>query len=333
MTVQPVRPGDEQDWTNVERYLRSVLVLPAAPMSVRQFTTGLANLTYLVEFGDLRLVLRRPPRGTLPPGAHDMHREYRVLSTLSATYPRAPHAPHFSDDPAILGAPFLVIEHRDGEVIADTAPSSMAHHPDLARRLDLALLDAAADLHAVDVSAAGLTDLGRPAGFGERQVAGWTRRWQRIAAEDRFPLMGQVAERLARTVPNPPAVSIVHNDLKLDNCQFQPTDPDTVTSVFDWDMATTGDPLFDLGSLLVSMDRSPLWVLSIDEALDRYGKRSGLDLDRIDWYLAFAVWRTAVVVRQLAHRYESGDSADDRHAGIGAGIGEFAQRAWDLLSR
>ncbi|MBL7500216.1 phosphotransferase family protein [Frankia sp. CNm7] len=302
-------------------------------MVVGQFTTGHANLTYLLEFGTLRLVLRRPPRGRLASGAHDMHREYRVLSRLNAVYPRAPYAPHFSDDIDILGAPFVIIEFRDGEVVGDTLPASMAHHPDVERRLDLALIDAAADLHTLDVTTVGLADLGRPDGFGDRQVAGWTRRWDRVSSDGQLPLMERVAQRLARTVPPPPAVSIVHNDLKLDNCQFDPADPDTVTSVFDWDMATIGDPLFDIGSLLVSMGRSPLWVLSDDEALGRYEKRSGINVGHIDWYVAFAVWRTAVVVRQLAHRYESGDSADDRLAGIGAAIGDFAERAWDLLSR
>jgi aminoglycoside phosphotransferase (APT) family kinase protein len=128
-------------------------------------------------------------------------------------------------------------------------------------------------------------------------------------------------------------VSIVHNDLKLDNCQFASREPDTVTSVFDWDMATLGDPLFDLGLLLTSMGTLPVWVLSIEQAVGHYGERSGIDVDRIDWYLAFATWRMAIVLQQLYSRYLAGDSTDDRLAGFGAHVPIAAERARALLDR
>jgi aminoglycoside phosphotransferase (APT) family kinase protein len=333
--VIPVRPGDELDVEALERYLRSAglgLDLPAEPPAVRQFATGRANLTYLVSFGGTRLVVRRPPRGTLAPGSHDMAREHHVLSRLGAAYPPAPHAYHLCEDPAVIGAPFLVIEYREGVVIEDEVPASMAHHPDVARRVSRALVDAAADLHTVDADAAGLAALGRPDGYGARQVAGWHDRWNRASGPgDAVPAMGTVADELARTLPSPSRVSVVHNDLKLDNCQFDPAEPDAVHSVFDWDMATLGDPLFDVGSLLVAMASNPVWQLSTDEALARYAERSGIDVTGIGWYLAFATWRTAVVVQQLYNRYRSGDSTDDRLAGMGEVVPPLAERAATLL--
>jgi aminoglycoside phosphotransferase (APT) family kinase protein len=326
-----VRPGDELDWEALEAHLRMVVELPDEPMTVRQFVGGSANLTYLASFGPARLVVRRPPRGVLPPGAHDMAREHRVLSRLADVYARAPRALHHTDDPSIIGAPFLVIEHRDGVVIRDALPEGMRGHADVERRVDLALVDAAADLHTVDPAAAGLAELGRPDGFGRRQVEGWHDRWRRAAPDDGPPAMDDIAARLAATLPEPVGVAIVHNDLKLDNCQFQVDDPDTVTSVFDWDMATLGDPLFDLGLLLVSMVNNRVWVLSAEDAVERYASRSGIDVRGIDWYVAFATWRTAIVLQQLCNRYAAGDSTDPRVRTFFEAIPACAQRAWELV--
>jgi aminoglycoside phosphotransferase (APT) family kinase protein len=230
--LHEVRAGDGFDWLALERHLRDVLELPDTPMRIRQFTGGAANLTYLASFGDAEVVVRRPPRGTIAPGAHDMAREHRVLARLHAAYPRAPHSLHFTDDESIIGAPFVVVEYRDGIVFRDEVPSSMAHHADVERRVDRALIDAVADLHAVDPDGVGLGDLGRPDGYGRRQVTGWHDRWRRVAPDDDAGTMDELAARLLSTLPEPQRVAIVHNDLKLDNCQFHVDDPDLVTSVF-----------------------------------------------------------------------------------------------------
>ena len=146
--------------------------------------------------------------------------------------------------------------------------------------------------------------------------------------------MHEVGELLARSVPVPPKVAIIHNDLKLDNCQLRADDPDRVTSVFDWDMATLGDPLFDLGLMLTSMSgNAGVWTLSNDDAVARYQERSGIDIEHMDWYLAFAAWRTAVVVQQLANRYRAGDSTDERLASFADVVPGLAARAHDLLAR
>ena len=327
----PVRPGDELDWAALEVHLRAHLELPADAMHVRQFSAGHANLTYLLGFGDRSLVFRRPPRGTLAPGAHDMAREHKVLSRLWRAYPRAPRSDHYCDDESIVGAPFVIIEYREGEVVRATVPPSMAQQPDVERRICLALVDAMAELHAVDVDAAGLTDLGHPDGFAARQVSGWHDRWRRAAPDDPVPAMNDVAAQLAASVPEPPRVSVVHNDLKLDNCEFEAGDPDHVTSVFDWDMATTGDPLFDVANLLSSSQSSPIWVVSRDDVAQRYAARSGIDITNIKWYEAFASFRTAVVVQQLYNRYARGESSDERLASLGDLVPGIADRAGVLV--
>jgi len=260
-----------------------------------------------------------------------MEREHRVLTGLAAAYPRAPRALHLCDDESVLGVPFIVLEHREGIVVSNTIPPALAHHVDVDRRVDLALLDAAADLHTVDHSHAGLSDLGRPEGFGQRQVQGWLERWRRATPIGGSTLMDETAERLLSSIPAPQRTSVVHLDLKLDNCQFDRADPDTVTSVFDWDMATLGDPLFDLGLLIVSMASLPVWVLEPEDVAERYAARSGLDVHHLDWYIAFATWRTAVVLQQLYARYTSGDSSDERYQSYGNLIPGIAERARTLL--
>ena len=326
-----VRSTDQLDWVALEQHLRGRLDLPPEPMGVQQFTGGRANLTYLVSFGETRLVIRRPPHGVIAPGAHDMAREARVLSRLGHRFARAPLALHFCDDTTVVGAPFVVIEHRDGVVVREDIPAELTHHADVARRIDLALIDAAADLHLVDPAEVDLHDLGQPDGFAERQVSGWANRWSRVAASALDPAatrqMDAVAARLAATVPTPQRVSIVHNDLKLDNCQFQVDDPDTVTSIFDWDMATLGDPLFDIALMISSMRNTSPWVIDDATAAAHYAARTGIDVGGISWYLAFATWRTAVVVQQLYSRYAAGDSGDSRLADIGTMVPQLAERA------
>ena len=327
----PVRSGDELDWAALEAHLRAHLELPVDEMRVRQFSAGHANLTYLLEFGDRPLVFRRPPRGTLAPGAHDMAREHKVLSQLWQAYPRAPRSAYSCDDDSIVGAPFVIIEYREGEVVRGAVPPSMARHPDAERRICLALVDAMAELHSVDVDGAGLANLGNPDGFGARQVSGWHDRWRRAAPDDPVPVMNQIADELAASVPRPPRVSVVHNDLKLDNCQFDAGDPDRVTSVFDWDMATTGDPLFDVANLLSSSQQSPIWVVSRDDVAQRYAERSGIDISNIKWYEAFAAFRVGVVVQQLSSRYARGESTDERLAAFADLVPGIAERARALV--
>ncbi len=345
--VAAVRSGEELDWARIETYLRAHLpadVDASGDFEVMQFPNGAANLTYLVRFGALELVLRRPPFGTLAPGAHDMKREYKVLSRLWRHFPLAPRAMLFCDDPDVAGADFFVMERRRGEVVRGVVPSNMRRHDDVGRRMGLALADAMADYHLLDPDACGLGDLGRPDGFVERQVRGWKKRWDLVANPKHDAAMNDVHARLERALPTPQRVSFVHNDLKLDNCMFDPKDPDRVIAFFDWDMTTLGDPLVDLGTLLgywpvpddglsrgshAGMEK--MGLPTRDELTQRYAERTGLDPSQAAWYEAFAHWKTATVVQQLHHRWVVGDSSDPRMEAIGASVPLRAESASRLL--
>lgn len=349
--VSAVREGDQLDWATIGGWLREAVPALSGPLNVLQFPHGRANLTYLVEMGGTRMVLRRPPFGTIAPGAHDMRREFRVLSRLWRVYDRAPRAYVFTADHSIAGSDCFVMEFRDGEVIREQLPDSMRGHQQLGRRLTFALTDAMADLHLVDPGECDLDDLGKPEGFVTRQVSGWTRRWELAAPEYRTgsaasaALMFTLGQRLADTMPGTRVNAIVHNDPKIDNCQFDAADPDRVKSVFDWDMATLGDPLVDLGTLLhyVPSAADPpditggvhyppeLELPSRAEITERYATRTGFDVSDITWYLAFARWKTATVFQQLANRSLRGDSKDARNARLGDVVPRLAQSARELL--
>lgn len=353
--VAAIRPGDEID----EPALRSWLVerLPGleGDMVVLQFPRGSANLTYRVSFGDRHLVVRRPPLGTVAAGAHDMGREHRVLSRLHVAYDRAPQALLHCSDPAVIGAEFLVSEYRSGYVVWERVPTEVSGDADATRRVGLAVIDALAELHEVDPKRCELEDLGRPEGFLERQLAGWTRRWRSVADQSDLPdapstkaLVDEVGERLVRTMPRSQTAGIVHNDFKIDNCQFSAGDPDRVTSVFDWDMATLGDTLADFGTLLnywpdhtlpegdvgafvAASATRQLDLPGRRDVIDRYARSSSYDLADIGWYEAFGCWRTVVILQQLYARHVRGETPDPRMAQRGEMVAPLARRALALL--
>ncbi|HYC54371.1 MAG TPA: phosphotransferase family protein [Candidatus Binatia bacterium] len=331
----PVRAGEDLDWPRIQTYIRERLPELTGAFSVEQFPNGAANLTYLIRFGTTELVLRRPPFGKLAPGAHDMRREHRVLSRLWRHFDRAPRAYLFCDDHAVAGADFFVMERRRGEVIRGVIPASMRGHCDVGRRIGMALVDAMAELHLLDPDACDLGDLGKPSGFVERQVAGWKHRWDLVKGEEGSQEMDRIHARLASAIPAAQRVSIVHNDLKLDNCQFDPSNPDRVTSFFDWDMTTLGDPMIDLGTLLnywpdasdpagFTRAQHPgmeqMGLASRAEVIARYAEKVGLDAGQAGWYEAFALWKTVVVLQQLHSRWVRGESSDPRMAMIAAAV-------------
>jgi aminoglycoside phosphotransferase (APT) family kinase protein len=343
-----VRPGDELDWDRVAAYLRANLDDLGPLETVWQFPNGAANLTYLLEFAGRRLVIRRPPFGEIAVGAHDMKREYRALSRLWRNYDRAPRAYLLCEDQAVAGSDFLVIEYRDGQVVWGSIPPSMADHHDVGRRIGFAVVDALAELHQLDPEQAGVADLGRPEGFVDRQLRGWRMRWAAIAPDGPDDLVADVGAELTAARPETQRSTVLHNDFKIDNCQFDPGNPDRVLSVFDWDMATLGDPLIDLGTLLnywpdpadTADDRpmhpagqEAIGLPSRAEVRQRYAAATGADLADIGWYEAFGCWKTAIVIAQLFHRYEQGNSNDDRQGGKGDRVLPLVRRAHAILAR
>ncbi|WP_235736673.1 phosphotransferase family protein [Nocardioides alcanivorans] len=301
-----------------------------------QFPRGSANLTYRVQFGDTHLVVRRPPFGVVAAGSHDMGREYRVLSRLHRVYDRAPRALLHCTDVEVIGAEFFVSEYREGVVVWDHVPAAISTDVEASRRVGLAVVDALADLHQADPAACDLADLGRPDGYLGRQLSGWQRRWDAVAdlselrdADTTRHDMARLGEWLLANEPRSQRAGFVHNDFKIDNCQFRPGDPDRVHSVFDWDMATTGDPLCDFGTLLnywpdasLPQDHPERFIAASAtrdlelptraEVVERYAAISDLDLSQIAWYEAFGCWKTAVILQQLYARHLRGEGTDPR---------------------
>ncbi|MFM8393298.1 MAG: phosphotransferase family protein, partial [Acidobacteriota bacterium] len=246
----PVRAEEELGWQSLESELRKQLTLPAGRMVVEQFPGGHSNLTYCLRFDELELVLRRPPFGPVAPTAHDMPREYRLLAAVHPHFALAPRPLLLIEDPSILGAPFYVMERRRGLIIRHEVPDVIAGRPELYRKISESLVEALVELHAVEIEKSGLSGLGRPAGFVRRQVEGWSRRWERSRTSE-LPAMESLSAWLADRIP-PDSLSptLVHNDYKLDNVMLDPADPTRVIAILDWEMATVGDPLIDLGLLL-----------------------------------------------------------------------------------
>ena len=342
-----VRPDEQFDEASVADYLRGRLAGTENRLTVRQFGGGAANLTYLLDYGTHQYVLRRPPLGPVAPRSHDMAREYRVLSVLHQAYPYAPQAYLFCDDPDLIGAPFLVMERRRGVVVRRQIPPIYAGIPDAPRRMSEALIDALVDFHAVDYAAIGLESLGRPAGFIERQVEGWYKRWHQAKVED-LPEMAEMYRWLRDNLPPSRDHSLVHNDYKLDNVMLDPYDPGNLVAVFDWDMCTLGDPLNDLGALLCywteptdpdyyqassmmppsdSGNKGFRGFLSRAELVERYAARSGRDVSNINYYHALGLYRLTVIIAQIYIRYKRGQTQDRRFAPFGERVPLLARAA------
>ena len=337
-----MRPDERFDVDRLMEWLDGRLPGAEGDPDVRQFSRGKANLTYLLDFGDGdEYVLRRPPLGPVAPGAHDMAREYRVLSTLWKAFPKAPRAYAFSDDPDIIGAPFFIMERRHGVVVQNVIPEifGSGEDPEANRKLSEAVVDTLAEFHAVSPEEAGLADLGRPEGFLERQVRGWTKRWEAAKHRD-DPLADELSTWLAERLPDSDDVTLLHNDWRLDNMAVSEDDPGHAVAVYDWDMCTTGDPLADLGTLMAvwyEADEVPASLhpmpthapgfMSRRQAIDRYASRSGRSLDSVDWYVVFGTFKLAVVLQQIFIRWHRGQTKDERFAAYGEGASRLLELA------
>jgi aminoglycoside phosphotransferase (APT) family kinase protein len=342
------------DWPRLETYLHKHLAgVPLAgldlsqPMAVEQFAGGHSNLTYLVRFGSCELVLRRPPFGPIPPTAHDMAREHRWLGALHSLYSLAPRPYLFCDDADVIGAKFYLMERRRGVVVRSEEPPALADRPEMRRRVSAALIDALVDLHAIDVVKTSLSALGKPAGFVERQVRGWTDRWNKSKTGE-IPEMEALAGWLLREMPADPAhAAVVHGDFKIDNVMLDAGDLARLVAVFDWEMCALGDPLVDVGILLAYWTRSeppehrdalttitdrPGWF-SRDEIIERYATGSGRDLSNIHFYETFALFKIAVVIQQIYSRYARGQTDDPRFAHFDVRVAHLARQAAALVER
>lgn len=326
--TQPVRPSEQLDWTALEDYARPRLEdltgneLDPSPMTVEQFPGGHSNLTYLLRFGAHEFALRRPPLGPVAPKAHDVARECRILQTLNTVFPLAPKPYVLCEDLNIIGAPFYIMERRQGLVVRNEEPPQLTDQPGQRERVSAAMVDVLAELHTIDVHQHGLISLGKPEGFVERQVRGWTQRWHGSKTTEQRE-MNQLSEWLLDRLPSEPVrPALLHGDYKLDNVMLDQTDPGRVVAVLDWEMSAVGDPLVDLGIFLaywvhtVSVARleslTPLTLklgwFTREQILERYAYRTGMDVSGIKFYEVFAVFKLAVVLQQIYFRYHRGQT-------------------------
>jgi aminoglycoside phosphotransferase (APT) family kinase protein len=341
-----VRKDELFDGEKLAGYLKGHLPGTDQPLRVRQFGGGAANLTYLLDYGTHQYTLRRPPLGTLAKSAHDMAREFKVLSVLHQAFPPAPRAFLYCDDSSIIGAEFFVMERRSGVVVRRSMPPEFAGMPDAAARMSNALVDTLAEFHAVDYGAIGLSDLGEPEGFINRQIEGWYKRWQAARNED-VADMEAVYTWLKSNQPPAAVHSLVHNDYKLDNVMFDPSDPGRVVAVFDWDMCTLGDPLNDLGALLAywteTSDPPYLQLMAMmpvgegfpsrGELVERYTQKSGRSIHDINFYHSLGLFRLTVIIAQIYIRFLRGQTKDERFAVLGQMIPPMARAALEVAEK
>jgi aminoglycoside phosphotransferase (APT) family kinase protein len=339
-----VRAGEALPVERLQVYLHEQLGA-SGPLVVEQFPGGYSNLTYLLRLGERELVLRRPPFGANIRGGHDMGREFRILSALIATYQKVPRPLLFCDDPAVLDAPFYVMERVKGIILRNRVPQQIDLTPDLMRRICHELIDTFVELHAIDYTAAGLADLGKPAGYTARQVNGWATRYANARTDD-IPAMERAAAWLAARLPPEPAPALIHNDFKYDNVVLDPRDPSRIVAGLDWEMATLGDPLTDLGTTLAYCmedgDPAPLrrfGLTSLPGNLDReqwaarYAQRSGRDLSNIVFYFVYGLFKNAVILQQIYTRYRKGHTKDERFAGLIQMVYAYADMAERAIER
>ena len=347
--TRPVRPGEELPAEALAAWLAERLPGIEGPVGIEQFPGGHSNLTYLLRLEDRELVLRRPPFGSKVKSAHDMGREFRVLSRLDALYPKAPRALLECADPAVIGAPFYVMERVRGVVLRhQRAPEGIDLPPERMRAISEAAVDGLAELHAVDYQAAGLGDFGRPAGYVSRQVNGWAERWKNARTDD-VPDVDRAAAWLTGfQPPEAGGAALIHNDYKYDNLVLDPRDLTRVVAVLDWEMATVGDPLMDLGTSLgywIDPDDPPAMRLMPAgpttlpgglrraEVVERYAARSGRDVSGILFHYVFGLFKIAVIAQQIHFRYRQGLTKDERFAGMIDGVRVLGYAAAQAIAK
>lgn len=348
-----VRAGEELDLAALDRYLREHLVEfdSRSPIEIAQFPGGHSNLTYLIRNGDREFVLRRPPVGPVAPTAHDMPREFKLLSVINPCFSLAPKPVLLCEDPSVIGVPFYLMERRRGFIVRFKVPSRIGENLALRRRLSETVVDTLVALHEVDIQSTGIVEIGRPAGFVARQVRGWADRWQRSKTGE-VAEMEQVIQWLVdRIPPDSDNATIVHNDFKLDNLMLADDDPSRVVAVLDWEMCTVGDRLVDVGLLLtywtmqgagetstdqnsslLAVTNGPGWMTR-KEIIQRYETKTGRDLSRIAFYETFARFKVAVVIQQIYFRYVQGQTCDERFRNFDGLVRALTAEALELARR
>lgn len=337
-----IRPGEELDVPKLEAFLRSSFPNEASVLIVKQFPSGHSNLTYSIQLGNRQMVLRRPPFGSKVKSAHDMGREFHVLSKLHPAYSPAPQVLLYCEDNSILGVPFYLMEPISGVILRRNPPAGLPFPPQTARGLCESFIDNLTGFHSIDYATIGLADLGKPQGYLERQVRGWIERYHASKTHD-LPEVDKISQWVQQNVPASNYVTLIHNDYKFDNMVLDTADLTKIIGLLDWEMCTLGDPLSDLGTALA------YWVEASDaddfqqlrwgptnypgsmtrsELVQHYAESSGRDVSNMAFYLVFARFKIAVIVQQIYYRFHAGLTKDARFATMPAIVQTLLRGSW-----
>ena len=324
-----IRTGEELDAGAVDGYLKTKVPGLTGKPVISQFPGGASNLTYLIEYPGIELVLRRPPFGHKAKSAHDMGREYRIINQLKSAFPYCPGTYSHCTDESVIGSEFYVMERVKGIILRSDLPPELNFTVEGTRTLCHSFIDKLVELHKVDYNACGLGDLGKPQGYVQRQISGWCERYDKALTPD-APHWQLVKDWLKANMPgDSPAPSLVHNDYRFDNVMLDPADPMKIIGVLDWELTTLGDPLMDLGNSLAywieADDPAPVQLmrrqpshapgmLTRREWVDYYAERSGIQIDNFDFYYTYGLFRLAGIVQQIYFRYYHGQTRDKRFA-------------------
>ncbi len=347
--VIPVRKGEEINLQNLDAFLHDKFQgLPSDPVEIHQFSAGHSNLTYEIQKGDWKAVLRRPPLGHVAPKAHDMEREFKVISEIQPFFPVAPKPLLYSNDLTLIGSPFFIMERKNGVVLDTTFPDGIVATRELGDRISKEMVHKLVDLHAIDYKQTGLVELSKPVGFMERQVHGWISRYQR-AKTDEVAEEECLKKWLVDHIPSNEEATIIHYDYKLNNAMFDEKLTEMI-GLFDWEMTTVGDPLVDVGAAM------SYWIEEEDpdllkrgfgkpsitlqdgfmtrrEFIEEYARLSGRDVSNINFYLTFAYFKLAVICQQIYYRFKKGQTNDLRFSHFNQTVNSLIKHGMSVANK
>jgi len=333
--AETIRKGEELDTARIEEFIKDSIPGLNGTLQINQFPKGHSNLTYLLTIGDREFVLRRPPFGRKAKSAHDMNREYRILKALRPVYRYCPEPFIYSEDETIMGCPFYIMERIKGIILRRDFPAELILTPSQVKELYQKVLSIQYELHTIDYSSIGLENLGKPDGYVKRQVTGWSERYRAAKtpdAPDAEKVMAWLEEHMPADTKKP---GIIHNDFKLDNIVLDESNPLNVVGVLDWEMATIGDPLMDIGSSLAywiqNNDHPDMQAIRMmptnaegaptrEELTGLYSELSGRKINNFSFYYCFGLFRLSVIAQQIYYRYYHGQTKDERFKAMIFGV-------------
>lgn len=326
-------------WDRLESFLRkSIPSIPDEEMQIKKFSEGYSNLTYLITIGSWEGVLRRPPLGEIPPRAHDMYREYKILSKVHPVFPLAPNPYVYSEGQDIMERHFYIMEKKEGIVVDEHIPDSLGSSEEVGPILSKSLINTLIQMQSIDYQKADLTDIGKPDRYLERQVNGWIKRYERSKTEE-IPHVKELEKWFLKNMPHSTESTIVHNDFKLNNLVLDEHNPGVVNGVLDWELSTIGDPLTDVGSTVAYWGQSEDPDLGIHivtnqpgfysrrEFVEEYAKQSKRDVSNIKYYVSFGFYKLAVILQQIYHRWVKGEVRDDRFKDLNVAVANLMEMA------